>query len=428
VSDVDQRGFVNQSPAYVSQREATSLLGVKPETLYAYVSRGLVRSERSARGRARRYAREDIERLKARRDARSGHGPVAAGALRWGEPVLASALTSIEPGGPIYRGIAATRLAESGTFEAVAELLWAANPPLSIPREAPPFRAPGLGVRAASLTALLPEDATPLTALLLGVPAVGAADPLRFDTSPEAERRRARALLPRMAALVGLASGRRGAREALAADRVARALLVALGARETDEAVAAVDCALVLSADHELNPSAFAVRVAASAGADLYACVTAGLATLSGPRHGGVCDRIEALVAEVRRPEAASAVLLSRSRRGEEVPGFSHPLYPAGDPRAAMLLDRVRALGARGQRLRALFSLLDAMRASGREPPSLDFGLVAVAVALDLPPGSAAAIFALGRAAGWVAHALEQREQGFILRPRARYTGPRASP
>lgn len=404
---------------YVTGREAAALLGVKRETLYAYASRGLVRSEPGGAGRERRYSREDLERLKARRDARSGHGPVAAGALRWGEPVLESALTAIEPAGPRYRGRPSAELAAAASFEAVAELLWSG----SLPEPGPRWPVTGLGLRGASLAALLPDDAPPLVTLALAVPALGAADPDRYNVGPEAERARARALVLRMAALAGAGGDAARAKAALAEGAVARALLVSLGVRATARAEAAMSRALVLSADHELNVSAFAVRVAASAGADLYACVSAGLAALSGPRHGGMVDRVEALVAEAGRPERARAVVQERARRGEEVPGFGHPLYPAGDPRGALLLAAATELAPRSPAVRTIEAIAEAMREAGREPPSLDLGLAAIGAAIGLPPRTAVAMFAIGRAAGWLAHAFEQRAAGFLLRPRARYVG-----
>ena len=150
--------------------------------------------------------------------------------------------------------------------------------------------------------------------------------------------------------------------------------------------VAAVDEALVLSADHELNASSFTARVAASAGADLYACVAAALATMSGPRHGGECDRFEALVAEAGEPRRARAVVAARMQRGDPLHGFGHRLYPAGDPRAARLRDVARALArtapaAARATLRTIEALVDAVARAGGEPPALDAGLVAVAVA-----------------------------------------------
>ncbi|HEY8379970.1 MAG TPA: citrate/2-methylcitrate synthase, partial [Nannocystis sp.] len=379
----------------------------------------LVRSERGE-GRERRYSREDLERLKARRDARSGHGAVAAGALRWGEPVLESGLTAIEATGPRYRGHRAVELAETVGFEAVAELLWTGT----LPPEEPRWPVPGLGLRASALAGLLPADPPPLVTLALAVPALAAADPDRYGQAPEVELGRARALILRMAALAGAGADVTRARAALAEGGVARALLVSLGVPASGRAQALVNRALVLSADHELNVSAFAVRVAASAGADLYACVSAGLAALSGPRHGGMVDRVEALVAEVGRPERARAVVQDRARRGEKVPGFGHPLYPEGDPRGALLLAAALEFAPRSAKVRAAAALSEAMQEAGRERPSLDFGLMATGAALGLPPRTAVAMFAIVRAAGWLAHALEQRAAGFLLRPRARYVGP----
>src|SRR5207245_5047973 len=92
--------------------------------------------------------------------------------------------------------------------------------------------------------------------------------------------------------------------------------------------------ALVLIADHELNASTFAVRVVASTGASLVACVIGGLAALGGPRHGGTTEQVEALLDEIERVGDAAAVAEQRLSRGERLPGFGHPLYPDGDPRA----------------------------------------------------------------------------------------------
>ncbi|MFO0760055.1 MAG: citrate synthase family protein [Byssovorax sp.] len=419
---VDQRGFDNQSSTTLSGREAAAFLGVKRETLYAYASRGLLRSEPGGPGRERRYLRDDLLRLKARHDARAGHGPVAASALRWGEPVLSSALTAIDDDGPIYRGYAAASLSRRAAFEAVAELLWGDELPGGEVR----WEAGDLGVSLARLAALVPAGAHPHLVLALAVPALGAADPARAHTAVEVEKRRARSLIMRMAALAGLGreEGRAAVPEALRERSVARALLRALGAKASALGEAAVNRALVVSADHELNASTFGVRVAASTGADLYACLSAGIATLSGPLHGGASDQVEALMAEAGRPEEARATVNERARRGEAIPGFGHTLYAEGDPRAAPLIEIARDLGPKRLPLRTLLALVEATRDTGRGEPTIDVGLCAVRAALGLPPGSAGALFAIGRAAGWVAHALEQRAQGFMLRPRARYVGP----
>src|SRR6476659_7056172 len=120
---VDQRRIDDQR--WVDARIAARHLGIAVRSLYAYVSRGQVRSVPGERGRPRLYALADVERLRVRRDARAGHGAVAAGALRWGEPVLDSAITAITPRGPAYRGGLAIDLAARAVpFENVAELLW----------------------------------------------------------------------------------------------------------------------------------------------------------------------------------------------------------------------------------------------------------------------------------------------------------------
>ena len=398
MDETHQRRFDNQPVNLLEAPEAAALLGVKVRTLYAYASRGWLQSH-PGEGRTRRYNRDDIERLRARRDARLGHGPVAAGALRWGEPVLETAVSLIDERGPFYRGRSAIELARAGVpFEAVAELLWSGT----LPERRPRWTAGGWLPRPK-----LPAGEPPLTALQLAVPLLAARDPGRFGFAGEDER--ARSLVARLAACVGPGGAKEG---------VARTLLVALGGADRPAAVAALDEALVLMADHELNASSFAARVAASAGADLYACVAAALATLSGPRHGGACDRIEALVAEAGGDaRRARQVMTDRLRRGEAVPGFGHPLYPRGDPRTQPLLEAARRLGSR--RARVVFAIAGAVP----EPPATELGLVALAQALDLKRGAATCIFAVGRSAGWIAHALEQRAAGYLLRPRARYVG-----
>jgi citrate synthase len=239
----------------------------------------------------------------------------------------------------------------------------------------------------------------------------------------EVARGRAAALMRRLVAACGLVHGADAVNASLEAATTARALLVALGGRTTTTSVAAISEALVLAADHELNPSTFAARVAASSGASLPACTMAALAAASGSLHGAASARVEAFVAEVARPERAAAVVGERLARGESVPGFGHPGYPEGDPRGARLIEVAQRIGGRSRNVRVLVSVVNAMELAARERPTVDAGLVALSAALGLPRGAPLAIFACGRVAGWIAHALEQRAAGFILRPRARYVG-----
>jgi citrate synthase len=175
--------------------------------------------------------------------------------------------------------------------------------------------------------------------------------------------------------------------------------------------------ALVLSADHELNASTFTVRCIASTGAALPAALQGGLAALSGPRHGGMTGRVEALFEALERDGDPQRLIAGRVARGESVPGFGHLLYPAGDPRGAALLALAEPDDLTAGLVRVVADLTGQL-------PSLDIGLVALARRLYLPAGSAAALFAIGRTAGWLAHALEQVGQNRLIRPRARYTGP----
>ena len=180
---------------------------------------------------------------------------------------------------------------------------------------------------------------------------------------------------------------------------------------------------LVLIADHELNASTFVARCVASTGATPYAVVAAALGALSGRRHGGASARAEALFAEFARGGDPLAVMAGRLARGEDLPGFGHFLYPDGDPRALAIL---AALGRAVPRTCPLIETAAAagIRLTGGHP-NVDFALAATAAGLGLPQNAALALFVIGRTAGWIAHAIEQYENGTLIRPRARYTGLR---
>lgn len=396
---------------WLSAKQASARLGVKLATLYAYTSRGLITSLASEGTRGRRYASEDVERLRTRHEARSGHGPVAASALRFGEPVLETSISHVSSDGLFYRGYSAIDLCQRDVgFERVAELLWTGVLPDSAPTVAP---APSTPAVKRIWSHLAGSNALPKMALILAFLALNDED--RHAQSDAAEHARARAVTRWLACSPAATPPK--------ATDVASTLLRALGVTPTEALRVHVDRALVLSAEHELNASTFAARVAASAGADLYACLGAAVGTLSGSAHGGLCDRVEALLESIGTRGRAARTVREWLARGEQVPGFGHPLYPQGDPRGSLLLELARNYGARTEAAHTALALVNAMSAGGHPLPTLDAGLVTLCQCLALPRGSAATIFAVGRTAGWVAHILEQRAAGFLLRPRARYVG-----
>ena len=173
---------------------------------------------------------------------------------------------------------------------------------------------------------------------------------------------------------------------------------------------------LVLVADHELNASAFSARVAASTGASLAAAALAGLATLSGPRHGGATAAVRTFVAEAAQAGPAEAIR-RRLEDDRALPGFGHPLYPDGDPRAAALLERFAPPAP-------LAALQQQVQAITGQAANIDFALLAACEALRLPADAPFALFSVARCAGWIAHAIEQGQSDALIRPRARYVGP----
>ncbi len=394
--------------------EAADFLGVKRQTLYAYASRGQLKSLPGTHGRARRYARADLEALRAR------SAGAAASALRFGEPVLETRITHMTALGPVYRGRSAVELARAGAaFRSVAELLWTG----ALPEHAPSWPAGAVPAHMRELAILVPRGCPPLSALAVILPILAAADTSRFDASVDAVLARARRLIPQLAASFALALDPRRHGPALAAGEPVRALAIALGAPTTKRALELLNATLVLLADHELNASTFAARVAASTGADLYACLSAAVATLSGPLHGGASEQVEILAREAANAAGAASAVRDRMRRGERIPGFGHALYPAGDPRVPPLLEAALRLAPRAPRVKTIAAILEAMDQAGRPKPNVDVALACACAALDLPHGQGPAIFAIGRSAGWVAQILEQYEAGFVLRPRARFIG-----
>ena len=394
---------------FLSAAEAARELSVSLPTLYAYVSRGLIRSEAETGSRRRRYVAEDVWLLKERKQNRRDPNKTARDALYWGLPVLESRVSVIHGGRLYYRGKDVVDLARSSRIEQVASLLWGGELDDAFPDDvvAPEAREWKL---MGELAATLP----PLEALQLFLPLACASDPYAFDVRVAAVRRAGARILRLLAAA---AVGVRPSKTAVAE------VLQRRWAPRSPDVVPLIDAALVLYADNGLNPSSFTARCVASAGSPPYAVVAAGLAALQGTKHGGACERAEGLLREAGDARGAKSAVVARLRRGESIPGFGHPLYPAGDPRAAFLLDLIRQRRARVADVEVAFALVDAVREAMGEQPTVDFAVVTLCRALGLPAGSALSLLGVGRVVGWIAHGLEQYSEGREIRPRAHYAG-----
>ena len=384
---------MSPGPATLSAPEAAALLGVSRATLYAYVSRGLVASAPGpGPSRARRYPRAELDAFLRRRERARDRELAAHDSLHWGLPVLDSALTLIEDGHCHLRGRDIVVLSREESFERVAGLLWSGSLEGAVAAPAAPAR-PGAPSADALARHLVRASGTPLVTL-------GSPDSVVL-------RGAARVVAGLFAAVGG------GGRGPLA-DRLARGW-------GTPHA-AALDAALVLCADHELNVSSFTARCVASADAGLEQVVLAALCALRGRRHGGLTERVEDLVRDAGRDGPRRAAERALGDDGA-LPGFGHPLYPRGDPRAAELLRICDGLPAAAAD--PVTGLVALARDQLGQEPTLDLGLAALSRRLDLPDGAAFCLFALGRSAGWIAHALEARADSRLIRPRSRYTGPR---
>ncbi|RRH94403.1 citrate synthase [Mesorhizobium tamadayense] len=374
---------------WLTREEALARLNVRPQTLYAYVSRGRIGMRPDgADPRRSQYRADDIAALATRRARGRSPQAIAESAIAWGEPAITTAISKVLHGRLVYRAKDAVALAATATLEETAGLLWASGTPVSFASLTPStVRESGTPTAFARLSALaaagrpslgrrpamLQQDGASATSVLA----------TSFGASPGAEPVHER-----------LARG--WSVEAAGADLIRRAL--------------------VLMADHELNASAFAARVAASTGSPIAACLLAGLATLTGPRHGGAGAAVIALVEDAERmgPDEAVARWLAHDR---PLPAFGHPLYPEGDPRAGALLPDLDIDDG-------LLRLRDAVLAATGMHPNVDFALAALTLNLRLPADAPFRLFALGRSVGWTAHAVEQVTSNRPIRPRARYDGP----
>ncbi|MFE0137593.1 citrate synthase family protein [Streptomyces sp. NPDC059037] len=396
----------------LNTREAAELLGVKPETVYAYVSRGQLSSRRGPGSRGSTFDAKEVESL-ARKNRRE---PATASASS--ELSVRTRITLIDKDRYYFRGVDAVELALAYSYEEVAEWLWTGA------------LRPGIRFTAPEETALaarravdaLPEHSGPTDRLRVAAISAAAADPLRFDLSEEAVIGTARTLIPTLVTALPPIP-RTYQDEGL----LARRLWARLTGRKPDEAtLRALDTALALLVDHDLAASTLAVRVAASARAHPYAAVSAGLGVLEGPLHGAASGLAHRMLLDVLDRGSAAPVVADELRAGRRVPGLGHRLYPGDDPRAVALFALLEEIPKAGP---ALAAARDVVATTARHTDlhaNVDLALAVLTASSGMPAEAGETIFAVARTAGWIAHALEEYgERPLRMRPSGQYVGLR---
>ncbi|WP_299004445.1 citrate synthase family protein [uncultured Caulobacter sp.] len=380
---------------FMSAEEAAQALGVTLTTLYAYVSRKGIRSEKQPGSKSRRYWRADIEQARKRgRPADPSAGLIGS-----------TAVTLMTPKGPFYRGVSAIELAETATIEDVAGLLW--NAPTAF-AEAAPLLPSNYGE---VLSALGDLPRIPRAIALFSL--LEHANPRAHDLTPQGYARTGAEAVRCFAALV---SG--GSPDDRGPIHVVLARNLGLPASYADM----IRRCLVLAADHELDPTTYAVRAAANTGVTPYGAAMAGLVAGRGRRlHMARAETVSRFVEEFLTGDPKEAVL-SRFRVGEPLPGFGRYLYADKDPRAQALIGSLEqhAPAPMMKRFRTAADIIEDLTGAA---PDFIVPTVLLGKALGLK-GEELAVSTVGRMVGWIAHALEQYQDNELFRPRASYCGP----
>jgi citrate synthase len=333
-----------------------------------------------------------------------------------------------------YFGYDIKDLAEHSTFEEVIYLLWHGELPtrqgLAPLIEALHAEAE-LPQPVTALLATFPTSATPMAVLRTAVSALAMYDAEAADMSRDANVRKAIRLTARIPTIVAAFDRLRNGKQPVAPNKqlsLAANLLAMLSGSEPDSRDAhALDIALILHADHELNASTFAARETASTLADMYGAITAAIATLAGPSHGGANEKVMRMLEAIGSPDRAREWIDAAFARQERIMGFGHAVYRTEDPRATVLRRMSRELGLRKGDLR-WFEISEQIERRVREQKGLyanvDFYSASAYRVLGIPTDLFTPIFACSRIAGWTAHVLEQYANNRLMRPRAEYTGP----
>jgi len=344
-----------------------------------------------------------------------------------------SAISSIIDGVLTYRGIDIDELAEHASFEEVAYLLWFGKLPskselTDLQNQLNTYSA----VPQPVLDQLksYPKTANPMAALRTAVSALALFDEEANDMSREANVRKTIKLQAQIPTLIAAFDRIRNGLEPLASKgyaSLAANFLYMLTGKEPDAiAIQALDKALVLHADHELNASTFAARVTVATLTDIYSGITSAIGTLKGPLHGGANEAVMQMLEEVGTLDNVVPYINKQLENKVKIMGFGHRVYKNGDPRAKHLQKMSYELGKlTGNMTWYDMSVQIEELVTGQKglKPNVDFYSASVYTALEIPRDLFTPIFAISRASGWTAHILEQYENNRLIRPRAEYTG-----
>jgi citrate synthase len=350
-----------------------------------------------------------------------------------------------EAGRLYYRGYEIAELVSAASFEDTIHLLWFGELPTAAQRAGLSARlveARPLPTAVLELLGRLPQGCHPLDALRTAVSLAAAVDPDVRSDEPEANLRKAYRLVSLVPATVAawqrLRTGREPVPARLEGSHAANLLYMLDGREPSAEVARVLDVILTLHADHEFNASTFAARVAVATVADLHSAIVAAISTLKGPRHGGANEDVLAMLLEIAEPSSAEAFVEARigaraalSKRDRanpkaRMPGFGHRVYKVDDARARVLRGMAKSMAeatGRGKLFEVAERLYDAMKARTSLPVNVDFFSAVVYDALGIPPDFCTSIFAVGRVAGWCAHAMEQYADNRLIRPRSDYVG-----
>jgi citrate synthase len=400
----------------LSTQEVADRLGVKPETVYAYVSRGLLTSRSKPGGRGSVFDAKDVDALLRRgRRARPARSVGSSG----GVDSIRTAITLIAGEHYYYRGLDAVELAAQWSFETAATWLWTGEVVADTRFSSPPDSV----AAARRAVAALPRHRGLLDVVRVATVAAAVADPVRFDVSPDVAVASAASLI---GTVVDAIPGAAGVDSQTSSAGVAVRLWGRLATAPADQPwLDCLDAALVLLMDHGLAASTLAARVAASARADPYAVVTAALGALEGPLHGAASALAHDLLRQAR-DRGAAAVVSEYLREGRRIPGLGHRIYPGADPRAVALLQRLTQIPAAAPLVEVAGDVVETAARHVELHANVDLALAVLTLASGMPADAGEAIFAIARTVGWVAHALEEYgERPLRMRPSGVYTGPR---